>query len=591
MRLSLVRSTVLAATVCAALASAPAALAADGDLDPTFGGDGSAWLTVPGQQPYSGAPVLAAGPNGTVYVTAIVRPVGEGGSRSLVVARLTSAGLPDASYNGGAPVTVVSNSDFPLSGVLDAGADADGTLTVAAVGSSSVVAYRFTPSGALDGGYRDEGTSIIGAGTCNNPVDAAVRSDGSIVVAWGFCGLATRRSLRVVAAGAQSQLTLVGATGAPDESFAGDGSADITGAQGGIAYVRAIDVDAAGRTVTASSALPEDLKDPLSLSVSRFGVTGAADPVFKAAASALSPVQAPNDIAVSADGQRVGVALDSLQIPRRNAASPWSLAQYDGTGAPLAGFGTGGLAAIADARLNSAGPEHLLALGDGRLVALGESDDEAGSPAVLRTTATGALDPTFGTGGVTQPGFGTRRVILASPLLMADNTVLLGSYALSATGGRRAVLRTPVPTGSAIGATRLKGTAPATGQPPADQPATPSTPVTGAGSTPLPTVAPRSCGSRRVFTIHLRTGLSAAQKQRLKVASARVLVDGVAAKVVKTHPAHATVDLRRKPFGVSTVKITLRLSDGRRLKETRVYRTCRDGWSDRPAPPSTYRRH
>jgi uncharacterized delta-60 repeat protein len=590
MRLSFVRSIVLAATACATLTSATTALAADGDLDPTFAGDGSAWLTIPGQQPYSGAPVLAAGPHGSVYVTAIVRPSGEGGARSLVVARLTSAGLPDTSYNGGTPVTVVSNSDFPLSSVLDAGADTTGALTVAAVGGSSVVAYRFTPSGALDGGYGDEGASITMPGSCSNPVDAAVRSDGSIVVAWAFCGLATRRSLRVVAAVAQSQLTLVGPTGTSDDSFAGDGSADISGSEGGTAYVRAVDVDASGRAVTASSALPDAAKQTLSLSVSRFGVTGAADPAFKAAASALSPAQAPNDIAVSPDGERVGVALDGLQIPRRSAASPWTLAQYDGTGAPLAGFGTGGLASITDARLDAAGPEQLLSLGDGRLIALGESDDEAGSPAVLRTTATGALDPAFGSGGVSQPGFGTRRVILASPVLMPDNTVLLGSYALSATSGRRAVLRTPVPTGAAIGATRLKGTAPVTTHPPVDAPGTPSTPVVGSGSTPLPAVAPRSCGSRRVFTIHLRTGLSAAQKKRIKVASASVLVDGVAAKVVKTHPAHATVDLRRKPFGTSTVKITLRLSDGRRLKETRVYRTCRDGWSDRPAPPSTYRR-
>jgi uncharacterized delta-60 repeat protein len=589
MRLSFVRCIVLAATACATLASAPAALAADGELDPTFAGDGSAWLTIPGQQPYSGAPVLAAGPHGSVYVTAIVRPSGEGGARSLVVARLTSAGLPDSGFNGGTPVTVVSNSDFPLSSVLDAGADSTGALTVAALGGSSVVAYRFTPSGALDGGYGDdEGTSAIMPGSCSNPVDAAVRNDGSIVVAWAFCGPATRRSLRVVAAVAQSQLTLVGATGTPDDSYAGDGSADISGADGGTAYVRAVDVDASGRAVTASSALSGAAKT-LSLSVSRFGATGAADPAFKAAATALSPAQAPNDIAVSPDGERVGVALDGLQIPRRSAASPWTLAQYDGTGAPLAGFGTGGLASITDARLDAAGPEQLLALGDGRLIALGESDDEARSPAVLRTTATGALDPAFGSGGVSQPGFGTRRVTLASPLLMADNTVLLGSYALAA-GGSRAVLRTPVPTGAAIGATRLKGTAPVTSQPPVDEPGTPPAPVTGSGSTPLPTVAPRICGSRRVFTIHLRTGLSAAQKKRIKVASARVLVDGVAATVVKTHPAHATVDLRRKPFGTSTVKITLRLSDGRRLKETRVYRTCRDGWSDRPAPPSTYRR-
>jgi predicted thioesterase len=85
----------------------------------------------------------------------------------------------------------------------------------------------------------------------------------------------------------------------------------------------------------------------------------------------------------------------------------------------------------------------------------------------------------------------------------------------------------------------------------------------------------RSCVSRRRFSIRLRVPKGSA------VVSARVLVNGHSAAVRKGSRLRSTVNLRSLPKGRFTVKITLTLTGGRTLTETRRYRTC--------APRATHR--
>lgn len=78
------------------------------------------------------------------------------------------------------------------------------------------------------------------------------------------------------------------------------------------------------------------------------------------------------------------------------------------------------------------------------------------------------------------------------------------------------------------------------------------------------------CASRRRFTIHLRVP----RALRPQVASATVLVGGKRAAVRRGRRLTSTITLRGIKRGRFTVRVRVRLKNGRVLKETRRYRTC-----------------
>jgi ABC-2 type transport system ATP-binding protein len=81
----------------------------------------------------------------------------------------------------------------------------------------------------------------------------------------------------------------------------------------------------------------------------------------------------------------------------------------------------------------------------------------------------------------------------------------------------------------------------------------------------------RTCTSRRRFRIHLREP----KRGRGRLVSARVSVDGRRVKVKRRRGRlTATVDLRGKPKKLIRVRVVARTSKGKRIRETRAYRTC-----------------
>ncbi len=89
-----------------------------------------------------------------------------------------------------------------------------------------------------------------------------------------------------------------------------------------------------------------------------------------------------------------------------------------------------------------------------------------------------------------------------------------------------------------------------------------------AGITRASARRPRPCVSRRAFTIRLR----APRGQRL--VRATVLINGRTAKVIYGRGLRAAVTLTGLPRGTLRVRIRWLTGAGRRVSETRVYRTC-----------------
>ncbi len=78
----------------------------------------------------------------------------------------------------------------------------------------------------------------------------------------------------------------------------------------------------------------------------------------------------------------------------------------------------------------------------------------------------------------------------------------------------------------------------------------------------------RSCVSRRVFRIRIRV------PKGKKAVSAVVRVNGKKVKVVRGKRLRAAVRLRGLPKGRFSVRITVRLANGKRITGVRRYHTC-----------------
>ena len=166
-----------------------------------------------------------------------------------------------------------------------------------------------------------------------------------------------------------------------------------------------------------------------------------------------------------------------------------------------------------------------------------------------------------------------------SPKLAAFSGDVVATYHANGAGtpdvfARRApydVGGAATPTPSATAAPTASPTAAPTTQPPAPAPVTPATPATAKKPTlnafaTLP--SNRRCVSRRKFRIRLRHPRGA------RVLSAVVRVNGKRVATRRGARITAPVNLRGLPKGRFTVRITVKLADGRTVSGTRRYRTC-----------------
>ena len=94
----------------------------------------------------------------------------------------------------------------------------------------------------------------------------------------------------------------------------------------------------------------------------------------------------------------------------------------------------------------------------------------------------------------------------------------------------------------------------------------PTPPVPAAGG--VQGVQQRSCKSRRSFKIRIRV------PKGKKALSAVVRVNNKKVKVVRGKRLKAAVRLKGLPKGKFTVKITVRLANGKKITGTRKYHTC-----------------
>jgi uncharacterized delta-60 repeat protein len=322
-------------------------------------------------------------------------------------------GTLDPSFGTGGIVTT------PLNGgglARQAVTQPDGKLVVVGTGfnlatptsANDIVLARYLSNGSLDPTFGSGGlvvTHIPGPSGIDFADDVALQPDGRIVVA----GHKTEAQFEMVA------VRYLG-DGSLDPSFGTNGIArpSLAGNNGALAL--AIQPDGAillGGWTRPSSA-------PQRMSVVRLLANGTLDVAF--GTGGVASVDASGngtgatvfDMALQPDGRMV---LTGFAIPNGGADAEVATVRFTTTGLPDGTFGTGGVVRTNVGVLDEVGMG-VAVQADGRIVVGGYTNGVNQEALVVRYTAGGTLDPSFGTGGMTMLNLGVQnqaRALIVQP--------------------------------------------------------------------------------------------------------------------------------------------------------------------------------
>ncbi|MDX6516209.1 MAG: hypothetical protein QOH73_1875 [Gaiellaceae bacterium] len=400
-----------------ALAAAGMAVAAPGDLDPGFGGskgslEGRLNFSVDAGRDRANA--LLVQPDGKIVVAGLGESP-KGPDDNLVLTRLTTSGGFDSSFGSGGSTVVTGAAGRAVA------RQADGKLIVAGRDKWTFAVFRFRTDGTLDPTFGSGGVRTVALGGNNGEANAvAIQADGKIVLAgFQYSGTVT-----------QLALARVTASGATDTTFGGGDGSVSTHLGGTYSVGRGVAVQADGKIVVSGD--QRVTTGTQTQAVARFTSAGVLDTGFNGTGYLLvnpGGLATNGGVALTSDGKLVlagtvygpGSSVQSVQLVRV------------GSGGSLdATFGTGGIAKSSVAGALSAVGFALALQPDGRIVVVGAALG-SGAPLffVSRFSASGALDPSFGTAGsvLTRFGIFTLGQYGFAVALQPDGKILAGGLA------------------------------------------------------------------------------------------------------------------------------------------------------------------
>jgi uncharacterized delta-60 repeat protein len=363
-------------------AAAPAS-ATPGALDPAFGSGGLVTTDVGGNL-NSAADGVAIQPfDGRIVV---------GGSTQLAsgrwcffVARYLTDGSLDTSFGSGGITITDLGSDAHASAMT---LTADGHILVAGVSSSMMTVERYRADGSLDTSFGSAGVAQVvfpgfptsGASAVRALSDGTILLTGSVSVGYpSYTG-----SL------AMARLT---AAGLLDTRF-GTGGLVTTSTSGTSLASLGSTVTPKGKIVLVGSSSPT--AGTTSTLIAQYLASGSVDRSFnrgEVKVVDLAPGQYDSATSVTITSGGATLALSGVSTP--SSGTVVGLVSLQPNGAFTRAFGSGGIV-VSDPTIRSDQPRALLLQSDGKILVAGSAQE----PDVVRFTSSGALDPTFGSGGV-----------------------------------------------------------------------------------------------------------------------------------------------------------------------------------------------
>jgi uncharacterized delta-60 repeat protein len=380
---------------------APAASAAPGDLDPSFGTGGKVTTDFSG---FGGrAAAVALQPDGKIIAG------GRSGGASFfgtgfAVARYNADGSLDSSFGVGGTVTIdFGFGDDEVHSVL---AQPDGKIVAA---GSKIFLFpgdfelvRYNADGSLDASFGVGGKVTTDISFIDGLNAAALQPDGKIVVAGGAGSLAT------------GNLALA--------RYNPDGTLDTTFGTGGI-VVSGLPVIALSLALQADGRLVIAGASGVGFGLARFNADGSLDTSF--GTGGLVTTNFPdgfasaNAVALQPDGKIVAVGGGSV---------PFVLARYNADGSLDTSFGVGGK--VTGTFADFAIVNGVVVRPDGKIVVVGAVGAFPTTDfALARYNTDGSLDPTFGTGGKVTTDFADGFDFAQAVALQPDGKIVAAGVA------------------------------------------------------------------------------------------------------------------------------------------------------------------
>lgn len=376
-----------------------ARFSADGVIDPSFGSNG----TVTTQVQSGGCEAYAVVQQADGKLVAGGR-ASNGGAYYLALARYNTDGSLDTSFgNGGTvvqPLGTRAGSAYAIAQLSDGKLVVAGTASGPSSTGDDVAVARFTIDGALDSSFGTGGfvTTAVMSGNHEDVANALlVQPDGKLVIA-GFTSTTTSEDILLVRYTAAGML---------DPTFGVGGMAvrDFGTHEEAYAVVRQSD----GKLAIVGSKSPLGSLSSATLAA-RFLANGSLDTTFGSGGAVVTEVTAFTDRSQAAVMQPDGRLL-AVGFAHSGRYEQFTAIRYTGSGALDASFGAGGIVITPVGTSDDFG-RALIRQSDGKLIAGGYTYQGGGYLfGVVRTTADGSIDPSFGTNGtaVASPG-GQNRV-------------------------------------------------------------------------------------------------------------------------------------------------------------------------------------
>ncbi len=263
-------TTPVAVTVAITLVLAPTAGAQDGEVDPSFSGDGKATITFDlGGAGTDRCGDVALQADGKIVVVGTVQTATDS---DFGVARLNADGSPDVSFSGDGKTSI----DFGVSTDEAWAVDLlpDGRIVVAGTALIASLGFRFgvarlESDGSLDTSFSGDGKAYVDFGQVEERAwDVAVQPDGKIVVAGGATYWMNEYHYAIAR---------LNPNGTLDNSFGGDGTV-MTSFVGDFDMAKSIAIQLDGKIVVAGGM--EDLYYNGEFAVARFNTNGSLDTSF-----------------------------------------------------------------------------------------------------------------------------------------------------------------------------------------------------------------------------------------------------------------------------------------------------------------------
>jgi uncharacterized delta-60 repeat protein len=338
-----------------------------------------------------------------------------------IAARFNADGSEDAGFGGTGRVTTDVAGGFLVEYARAVVQQPDGKLVVAGQGtlannSSAVALVRYNADGTLDGTFSGDG-KVLEAAVAGQAYAVALQPDGKIVVA-GSSPVSGGSDL------ADMMVSRFNADGSLDSSF---GTAGVTTFDMAIGtdVARNLLVLADGSIVIAGEAQPSG--GNTQTAIAKLDGNGALDAAFGVAGKLAIPgANAGRGLALQTDGKLL-LAGGSHTIP-----SGFVVMRLNADGSYDSGFGNGG-ATVIRTSTSTAGEGDIAAAvavrPDGRIYVAGKSGSINENFGLVRFTAAGAVDTSFGIDGISNVDFSGLQDGAESLVIQQDGKLVMGGYA------------------------------------------------------------------------------------------------------------------------------------------------------------------